>query len=411
MRGYFSDAGWEVRKSMRMLLPVLLLFIVLEGCIYAWNIQMQKQAYIGTVGSVAAKMLTLDPGLEREVMPLLTSDITYEDREAGRKLLQEYGITERLEATVFPGIHMFPASLILCTAMSCVLALFHYKQYSALLAKVRNLTAAARKLLRADYSAEVDEEGEGDFAKLAVEFSNIRRVIQNNMEQSQREGRRLAELLQNISHQLKTKLTTMLLYNDILLNRKLSETQRIQYLKDNEKQLNNMNEMIQQVLRLARLDAQIVQYEYKTVNLDVLLEDCIGGLSQISRENDVEVSCTRTDCALKADYFWMKEALQNIIKNCIEHSPHGRVSVHVVKTPVLSKIIISDTGEGISQQELPNIFQRFYKSQFTKKNDSVGIGLSIAKAVIEAHGGYIDVESAPGKGTTFTLSFMNDEKR
>lgn len=85
MRGYFSDAGWEVRKSMRMLLPVLLLFIVLEGCIYAWNIQMQKQAYIGTVGSVAAKMLTLDPGLEREVMPLLTSDITYEDREAGRK--------------------------------------------------------------------------------------------------------------------------------------------------------------------------------------------------------------------------------------------------------------------------------------------------------------------------------------
>ncbi|NLZ49656.1 MAG: sensor histidine kinase, partial [Clostridiales bacterium] len=113
------------------------------------------------------------------------------------------------------------------------------------------------------------------------------------------------------------------------------------------------------------------------------------------------------DMLLDHDRLWMEEALINIIKNSIEHTPaEGQIKIDLLENPIYKRIIIEDTGEGISEEDLPNIFKRFYKAKSSKKTDSVGIGLALAKSIIEAHQGIIEVKSKLGAGTRFTITFL-----
>ena len=205
----------------------------------------------------------------------------------------------------------------------------------------------------------------------------------------------------------------MLLYNDILMNRRLTEQQRTQFLRDNAAQLDSMNSMIQRVLKLARLDAHVVEYERKPCSMVSLLGEVMEELQGLAAEGGVSLGLlSQEDFVLDMDRFWMCEAFQNIVKNCIEHTPKGgSVTVEIVLMPVAYRVIVRDTGEGIEQADLANIFQRFYHSRGSRKKDSVGIGLSIAKSVVEAHDGFIDAISAKGEGTSFIVNFMNTEKK
>lgn len=397
----------EAKKSTQILTLILTAFLLLQLLFFYGSLQRQKMLYIDLAGSIAAKAAQMMPQKESQIVPLVTADLTDADRQQGRQFLEEYGITEQLSSNLFPNVQITFAPLVLSVILCLVLFLFHYRQYAVLYGKIRDLTQAARKILDADYSPAVQENGEGDFAKLSVEFSNIRRVIQNNIEQTQKEKQQLVDLLQNISHQFKTKLATMMLYNDILLNRKITEEQRIQFLQDNAAQLANMNSMIQRILKLAKLDAHVVEYEKKPTGVAALLGEVAGDLRQLAAEKGVQIQLKMdADDTLSLDHFWMKEALQNIVKNCVEHTNcGGSVAITTTAAPLFFKIVVQDTGEGIDRVDLANIFQRFYKSKISNKKDSVGIGLSIAKTVIDAHGGYIDVMSTKGEGTTFVITF------
>lgn len=397
----------EAKKSTQILTIILAVFLLLQLLFFYSSLQRQKMLYIDLAGSIAAKAAQMMPQQESQIIPLVTADLTDADRQQGRQFLEEYGITEQLDGKLFPNLQVSVAPVVLSAILCSVLLLFHYRQYAVLYGKIQELTQAARKILDADYSPAVQENGEGDFAKLSVEFSNIRRVIQNNIEQTQREKQQLVDLLQNISHQFKTKLATMMLYNDILLNRKITQEQRIQFLQDNAAQLANMNSMIQRILKLAKLDAHVVEYEKKPTSVSALLGEVAGDLRQLAAEKGVKIQLKMdADDTLSLDHFWMKEAFQNIVKNCIEHTGSGgSVTITTSAAPLFFKVTVRDTGEGIDRVDLANIFQRFYKSKIANKKDSVGIGLSIAKTVIDAHGGYIDVMSTKGEGTTFVITF------
>jgi signal transduction histidine kinase len=110
---------------------------------------------------------------------------------------------------------------------------------------------------------------------------------------------------------------------------------------------------------------------------------------------------------LNHDRLWLKEAFINIIKNCIEHTPEeGEINIEVTENPIYTRVVIEDTGEGISEDDLPNIFKRFYKAKTSRKTDSVGIGLALAKSIIESHNGMIEAKSQLGKGTKFIITFL-----
>ncbi len=398
----------EVKRSTLILTSLLTIFIMIQGLLYVAYTNNQKQDYIDIVGSMVSKAITLNPELEKELIPLITKDISQKDKEAGRIIAKEYGITSKLNNSLFPNFKNNNKIFIVSIVFSLLLLILNYIQYKYFFLKVRNVTLAANKILDDDYSTLVNEDKEGDFSKLALAFSNIRSIIKNNVSTTQKEKQYLVELLQNMSHQIKTKIATMILYNDILLNRKLTEEQRVKFLESNSIQLNKMNLMVQNILKLARLDANAIEFYKKEDNLNKTIEEVVHSLEEFAHDANVNLSiCYKEQINLLHDKFWVQEAFSNIIKNCIEHTPKNKnVKVYLSDNPAYSRITIEDSGEGIVQEDIANIFKRFYKSKNSTKKDSVGIGLAISKSIIESHNGYIDVKSVSGQGSRFFITFM-----
>jgi signal transduction histidine kinase len=400
--------NYEVKKSTFILISLLTFFIIVQGIMYVVYTNNQKQDYIDIMGSFIYKAKILNPELEKELIPLIANDINAADKEAGNALLKEYGITTKLDNNLFPNLRNNYGILATSVVFALLILILNYLQFNYFFKKVRKITLAANKILDNDYSILVNEDEEGDFSKLAIAFADIRSIIRNNLSSIQKEKEYLVELLQNISHQLKTKLTTMILHNDILLYRKLTEEQRIHFLEDNRSQLDKMNIMIKNILKLAKLDASTIEFYKKENNLNKTIEEVVYDLKGLSKDDDIDLSINCNEqINLLHDKFCMQEAFTNIIKNCIDHTPpKGTIKISLNDNPVYFLVTIKDTGEGIAREDIPNVFKRFYKGKNSSKKDSVGIGLAISKSIIEAHDGYIDVKSEKGEGTSFSITFL-----
>ncbi|MBW6411596.1 HAMP domain-containing histidine kinase [Clostridium sp. YB-6] len=346
--------------------------------------------------------------MEKDLIPLVSKKITVEEKLKGAELLRKYGITSKLNRDLFPNYTQNFGIIFSSVFFAIILLVFNYLQFSYFFNKIRKLTLAANKILDKEYSILINEDTEGDFAKLSIAFNKVRSIIRNNINTIEKEKIYLVEVLQNISHQLKTRLSTMLLYNDILLNRKLTEEQRQNFIEDNGKQLSKMNEIIHSILKLAKLDASAIEFYKKEHNLNKTIEEVVFTLKSFAAEKELEINLINNDSIdFLHDKLWIQEAITNIVKNAIDHTkPKGIIDISLINNPAYYRIIIKDTGEGIEQEEIVNIFKRFHKIKHSNKSDSVGIGLAISKSIIEGHNGYIDVKSEKGIGTSFNITFM-----
>jgi signal transduction histidine kinase len=213
--------------------------------------------------------------------------------------------------------------------------------------------------------------------------------------------------MSDISHQLKTPLAALTMYNDIMTEKELSKDQQSMFLEQGKQQLERMNWLIQSLLKLAKLDVGAIQFQKKNDSLVRTIEGSVNILKELAIQKGVQVTVLEAqDYNLKHDSDWMTEALVNVIKNAIEHTPTGKnVSIMLEESDTLCKIHIRDQGNGIERDEIRNIFKRFYQGKKNKKSGSVGIGLSLSKAIVEGHNGIIQVKSQIGIGTTFTFVF------
>nr|WP_274601587.1 HAMP domain-containing sensor histidine kinase [Clostridium rhizosphaerae] len=236
----------------------------------------------------------------------------------------------------------------------------------------------------------------------------MREIIRNNISQLKKEKQFLVDLLSDISHQLKTPLSSMIVYNDIMLTKELDKEQRQTFLLSNQNQLSRMNWLIQSMLKLAKLDAKAIELHKENQSLNETVEEAVDALDSRASKNNVKIICKGNyDIYLEHDRLWLEEALINIIKNGIEHtSSGGIITIDLIENPVYRRVIIEDTGEGIDERDLPNIFKRFYKAKTSRKTDSVGIGLALAKSIVEAHNGLIEAQSKVGLGTKFIITFL-----
>ncbi|MGL6184024.1 MAG: sensor histidine kinase [Clostridium chrysemydis] len=398
----------ETKISNLILLAILTIFLIIQLFFISTYYNSQKQQYINIMGSVIYKVDKIDPELRMEVMTSISKEISKEEKEKGIEILKEYGIKSDIENNVFPNLINLNKIIVLSFVLFLTLISFNNIQLKLFFVKIRKITAASNKILDEDYSLLINEEKEGEFSKLGVAFGDIRRIIKNNLETTKKEKENLVVFLQNISHQIKTRIATMMIYNDILLNRNLSEEERKDFLKENETQLTKMNEIIQNILKLAKLDANTINFNKKENDLNLTLEESVSSLKPLAKDLNIKLSIKLSDkMDMLYDKFWLNEAFTNIIKNCIDHTEAlGEVNVELIKTPIYYKVIIRDTGEGISQEEIPKIFERFHSAKNSKKLDSVGIGLSISKSIIELHNGFIDIKSELGKGSEFLVTFI-----
>lgn len=411
MKRYFINP--EIKKSSLALVAVMLIFMLSSFMVIRANNERLKRDYIRVMGGVTARVVEKAPQLEGEIAPLMTGMLTPEDEAQGMEILSQYGLQEGLEVGLFPYIRNSYLSsiysiLLLGLTLGVLLFAMNYYQHGYYYNNMRDFSSAAKGIVEGNYSLKFGEKSEGDLSKLAQSFNMMGEVIRGNISALKKEKEFLVDLLSDISHQLKTPLSTMILYNDIMLSKELSREQRDTFLRNIQNQLNRMGWLIQNLLKLAKIDADAIELDMEVQSLNETLEEVVDALESKAREKGVSMAYVPgDDIFLKHDRLWLQEALINVVKNGIEHSPEGdRVTIDLENNPVYIRITVKNNGEVISEEDLSNIFKRFYKGKNSKKSDSIGIGLSLAKSVIERHGGYIEARSDEDYGTRFIITFL-----
>lgn len=411
MRRYFNNP--EIKKSSASFLLIMLIFLITNSIIINVYNEKLKDDYVKVFSNITAKLVETDPKLEKEIIPILTREVSIDEENIGREILRQYGLTESLDNSLFPYIKGSFRSMelsILCAGIILTVLLFilNYFQYGYFYKNMRAFSSAAKRIVEGDYSLKLSEEKEGDLSKLTKSFNSMGEVIRGNILALNKEKRFLVDLLSDISHQLKTPLSTMILYNDILINKDLTKEQQTIFLKNNENQLNRMSWLILNLLKLAKIDANAIELEIEEQSLNETIEETVEILESKAAQSKVKIEFIQKDIIyLKHDRLWLQEALINVIKNGIEHAgEYGTISINIEDNPIYTRIIISNTGEAIPEEEIAHIFKRFYRGKRVQKSDSVGIGLSLAKSIVERHGGYIEVSSKPSEKTKFIITFL-----
>ena len=186
---------------------------------------------------------------------------------------------------------------------------------------------------------------------------------------------------------------------------------KLEFLNDIRKSTGTISFLVQSILTLSKLDANSISFKQSAENLKKIADTAVKNTEILAEIKGVTVENLSDNITLVCDFKWLSEAITNIVKNCIEHTQSGgKVSISAEKTGLCTKVTIEDNGAGISKKDLPHIFERFYKGS-NSSNDSTGIGLALAKAIIEKSGGYITADSVQDKGTKFNICFFNNTKQ
>lgn len=271
--------------------------------------------------------------------------------------------------------------------------------------KIKNLSTYMNNILNNNYSLDIRDYEEGNLSNLKNDIYKMTVKLKEQSDLSQKEKKYLEEVLSDISHQLKTPLTSMYVINDVLLSdKKIDDSKKQEFLIKNRKELERIEWLVTSLLKMSRLDSGSEKIILKETKIDDLIRKTVTPLEiPIELKNQHLILDYDKNIKLNIDLNWTTEALINILKNAHEHTKeNGTIQIKVKDTVIYTEIEIIDTGEGISTTDLPHIFERFYKGKTNK--ESIGIGLNMAKKIINLEKGDIKVISN-SNGTTFNIKF------
>lgn len=296
--------------------------------------------------------------------------------------------------------------LVVCVAQAVLLlsgfTLFTLRRYQ----RLRQLNDQMRGVREGHYRMQMDQFEEGELSILYSEIYKVTVQLRETAQQLQESQQFLSDSLSDISHQLKTPLTSMMMMVELMQQPQMDPQQRSEFLRVISNQLSRMQWLIQSLLKMARLQAGAVQFSPSPQKVRSLLSKALSQAEAELVRSGVEwiMECP-DDFELMLDENWTVEALGNILRNCAEHTGRGgRIVIRCQRTMLADQIEIEDNGEGIDPQDLPHLFERFYRGR-NARPDSVGIGLAMSYQIITGQGGMLRVVSQLGQGSCFQLRF------
>lgn len=250
---------------------------------------------------------------------------------------------------------------------------------------------------------------EGVISQLDNSYHKLVQALKLSKENELKEKEFLRDVLQDISHQLKTPIASMVVFNDLLLERRITDqAEQQKILCENQKQIQRMEWLVLSMLKMAKLEAKSIQFEMMDKRLLPTIELAVSGIwpKAEERNHQIQIKCD-PDIHFLHDSDWLAEALTNILNNAVDHMEEGGIiEIRVEDSEVCTCMFIKDHGQGIPEDELPHIFERFHRGKHNNNPNSVGIGLSLTKAIVQGQKGSITVRSELGKYTEFQITFM-----
>lgn len=254
------------------------------------------------------------------------------------------------------------------------------------------------------YDMNIDDNTEGELSILKNNLYKVITLLQSQNEYLKNDKLYLADSIADISHQLKTPLTSMMVMCELLENEE-NPDKRQEFVAVINNQLSKMKWLITNILKISKLDADATEFKREEVSISKVLDDSLKPFALTAELKNVAIQNGANDFVFNGDENWTVEAVSNIVKNCLEHTNDGgKIIISSGSTNLYNKLTISDNGCGIAEEDLPHIFERFYHGKNSSK-DSVGIGLALAKTVFEKENASVSVESEQDRGSVFEIRF------
>ncbi len=330
------------------------------------------------------------------------------------QILEKYNINDIAESFAFDEIDkQLYTNIYIATAI--ILAIFILITIYFLIAlskneeEIKNMRVYLQEIANRNYSFDLDNISESEMSNLKEEIYKIILELKEKSENLADDRETLSNYLADISHQLRTPLMAITAMTDAIIeneNNLDSDTRKFIYGISN--QLNQINWLVNNLLKMAQLDTKSIVLNIEQTNLKELFDTIKDNFNIFLEEKNIEIiEHIDTNIIINIDKKWMIEAIENILKNCIEYSENNStIKIKCNQNPLYTEISIEDHGKGIFKEDLPKIFDKFYKGKNSSSN-SFGIGLSLAKSIIEGHNGEIAVKSDENRGTKFIIKLYN----
>lgn len=275
--------------------------------------------------------------------------------------------------------------------------------------EIAKLSQYLKRIAGGEYHLDIRDNEEGELSILKSELYKVTVTLNEQAQLLKKDKCFLADSISDISHQLKTPITSMFVMTDLISDDNLPQDKRSEFTQNINSQLERLQWLVTSLLKLSKIDAGKIEFRKEKINVSELISKSTEHLliPMEIKEQTLQVSGDK-DTEFIGDFNWSSEAIANIVKNCIEHTYiGGNIGIHFQETSIYTLIKIFDHGEGIHKDDLPHIFERFYKGK-NSHSDSIGIGLAMSKSIFNKQRGIIDVTSDKENGTLFTIKIYKD---
>lgn len=407
---------FENKNIKYLILPMIILTITASITITIQTIQQYKTVTITLnekIAEIMGKISESNPEIDsREIIEILNSAKNTEQYEKGQTELSKYGIEidkinsiKLIENQMKTNLKLNILIIVLFSILWMTIIVLYLRKRDK---KIKQITNYINQIKNKKYDLNIEENTEDELSNLKNELYKITIMLKEESEISKKDKENLKMSVEDISHQLKTPLTSITIMLDNLKdNPNMEEKTKQKFIFEISKQVEWINWLVISMLKLSKLDANVVQFYDEKINLNKFIGEIIKNLEiPIEVKNQKIIIDGDENVSFIGDYKWQQEAITNVIKNCIEHNANnGTIYINYEENSLFTKITIRDEGEGISKEDLKHIFERFYKGKNSSEN-SVGIGLALAKNIIEKNNGMINCKSELDKGTEFVIKYM-----
>ena len=397
----------HLKKFLLISIIPIIIFLILGNIFFFYQYHSYTQNYNNKIASLVNLLDKEYPDIDRnELISILNSDDkVFED------IFSRYGIDIQNESIIIENDRLFSGFIIVYNILFIGLALsiilLYLKHEKDQNKEIKKIARCIEEINKKNYSINIDENSEDELSILKNELYKITIMLKEDAENSKKDKLKLKDSLSDISHQLKTPLTSInIMLDNILDNPDMDSNTKEKFIQNIKREITNISSLVGEILKLSKLDASVIKFEEQQVFIDDIVKSAISNVEMMAELKNINIEVNNRDnIKLVCDAKWQIEAITNVLKNCIEHSKDdSTITIDIDSNKIYKQITIKDNGEGIDEKDLPHIFERFYKGKNSSK-DSVGIGLALAKTIIEKDNGSIKVDSKKGKQTIFTIKY------
>ena len=383
------------KKLIIILFIIILLFFLLNNSLYIFLNNKYKINYNKKINNIIYELNNKYPELKKEDIILILNNKNNNDEN----ILKEYGINLENEffdlnsEKEYKKILIINNLLIILFIFNLIIIflIYYFKEKN----RINKIIKDLEKINNKNYEINIEENEEGNLSILKNELYKTTIMLKEQAENSYNDKINLKSSLEDISHQLKTPLTSInIMLDNILDNPEMDDETKLDFITDIKRETNNINFLIQALLKLSKFDTNTVKFNNEENDLKQIINEAIKNVSVLCDLKNTKIifNC-ENNLNLICDKKWQIESLTNIIKNCVEYSEeNNKININVENNKIYYLIKIKDYGKEINKKDLNHIFERFYKGK-NSKNDSIGIGLALSKAIIEKNNGKVWVES------------------